>query len=176
MILARRRRAAPEAQGGADRSQSKGRSKGFSKPHGCRGLAVGSALDCRDGGWTQSGQSGRGTPAQSLPPAHAQKTTAEGLTCRKGSGTHLHPTEIGQPDKHAEHTAAGLDLPDGGDRATRPESKGGLGQSERPPRVSEVLTEQRITALLVRFLTRNGSKRMRFWCGGVGWDGGVRQV
>jgi hypothetical protein len=100
-----------------------------------------------------------------LPPAQDQQASAEVLTCRKGSGTHLYPTDVGQPDEHAEHTSAGLDLPDGDESATRPGSKGGLRKSEGPPRVSEVLTERRMTAILVLFLTRNGSKRMRFWCG-----------
>ena len=164
MILARRRRAAPEARGGPDRSQSKGRSKGFSKPHGRRGLAVGSGLDCRDGGWTQTGQDGRGAPAKSLPPAHDQQASADVLTCRKRSGPHLHPADVGQPNQHAEHTAPGFDLPNGNDSASRPGSKGGLSQSERSARGSEVLTERGMTAFLVRCRTRNGSKRMRFWC------------
>jgi len=176
MVCARCRGAAPEAQGGSRRSQPKDRPEGFRKPYEHSCLAIAAAFDRRDGCGTQSGELSRGAPAQLLPPAQEHQARAQVVAWRKSAGADLHPAGVGQPNEVAEHTAAGLDLPDGDDSASCPGSKGGLGQSERPPRVSEVLTEQRITAFLVRFLTRNGSKRMRFWCGGVGWDGGVRQV
>jgi hypothetical protein len=97
-----------------------------------------------------------------LPPAQDHQARAQVVAWRKSAGADLHPAGVGQPNEVAEHTAAGLDLPDGDDSASCPGSKGGLGQSERSARVSEVLTELRMTAILVQGRTRVGSKRMRF--------------